>query len=54
MKPKNRQMARRATNEGQSPIGYHEAHQMGNFVQMMHKNALEAFARSLMQQALTE
>ena len=46
-------MARRATHEGQSPIGYHEAHQMGNFVQMMLKNALEAFA-SLMQQALTK
>lgn len=38
-------MARRATREGQSPIGYHEAHQMGNFVQMMLKNALEAFAK---------
>lgn len=38
-------MARRATREGQSPIGYHEAYQMGNFVQDMLKDALEAFAK---------
>lgn len=38
-------MARRATREGQSPIGNHEAYQMGNFVQVMLKDALEAFAK---------
>lgn len=38
-------MARRATREGQSPIGNHESYQMGNFVQAMLKDALEAFAK---------
>lgn len=39
-------MARRAHRDGQvSPLGYHEAHQMGKFVQSMLKNSLEAFAK---------
>ena len=38
-------MARRATREGQSPIGHHEAYQMGNFVQIMLENALQSFAK---------
>lgn len=46
-------MARRATREGQAPLGYHEANQMGNFVQLMLKNALEAFAKFDAEQALT-
>lgn len=39
-------MARRAHRDGQqAPIGYHEATQMGKFVQTMLKNSLEAFAK---------
>ncbi|MFW2177538.1 MULTISPECIES: phosphate signaling complex protein PhoU [unclassified Moraxella] len=44
-------MVRRISRDGQLPIGYHEAHQMGLFVQQMLKNALEAFAKFDTQQA---
>lgn len=45
-------MARRAYRDGQTaPIGYHEAQQMGKFVQTMLKNALEAFAKFEVAQA---
>lgn len=44
-------MARRAHRDGQAPLGYHEAHQMGKFVQSMLTNALEAFAKFQADQA---
>lgn len=47
-------MARRAYRDGQqAPIGYHEAGQMGKFVQTMLKNSLEAFAKFEADQAYT-
>lgn len=47
-------MARRAYRDGQqAPIGYHEARQMGKFVQTMLKNSLEAFAKFEAEQAYT-
>ncbi len=46
-------MARRAYRDGQAPIGYHEAQQMGKFVQSMLKNTFEAFAKFEAAQAYT-
>lgn len=45
-------MARRSTLQGQAPIGYHEAQQMGGLVLQMLKLALEAFAKFDVEQAV--
>lgn len=44
-------MARRFTQQGQAPLGYHEAQQMGNQVLYMLQEALESFAKLDLEQA---